>query len=261
VVTVPRVLLVRDRTVAVHADGRLRLADRPEPGALDLGGGVSAALAAPDDRAAFADVRSLSPDLPPDEFALAATALALTAWHAEHPHCSRCGAATGLVAGGRRRACPVCGARHFPRTDPSVIALVTRGERALLVRRPDAIPGRYTCVSGFVDPGESAEEAVVREVAEETGLAVAPASVGSSPASRGPARTRSCSGSAAVAGPGEVVLQATSSRTRAGSRATSCARRTRAARSCPHRRCRWPTGSSPRSSTQRIDWRVSRLRW
>ncbi len=204
----PRVLLVRDRSVAVGADGRLRLVERPEPGALDLGAGVGAALAPPEDPGPFADVRSLSPDLPPDEFALAATALALTAWHAEHPHCSRCGAATALVAGGRRRACPVCGARHFPRTDPSVIALVTRGERALLVRRPDAIPGRYTCVSGFVDPGESAEEAVVREVAEETALAVAPASVRFVASQPWPGPHALMLGFTAAAGAGEVVLQA-----------------------------------------------------
>ncbi|MCU1673266.1 MAG: diphosphatase [Frankiales bacterium] len=100
-------------------------------------------------------------------------AVGLTNWHATHPHCARCGAATEVARGGSVRRCRADGSEHFPRTDPAVIMLVTDGaDRCVLGRQAVWPAGRFSTLAGFVEPGESAEQAVVREVAEETGLAV-----------------------------------------------------------------------------------------
>ena len=100
-------------------------------------------------------------------------AVGLTNWHATHPCCARCGAPTVVAKGGSIRRCPVDGSEHFPRTDPAVIMLVTDGgDRCVLGRQAVWPAGRYSTLAGFVEPGESAEQAVAREVAEETGLRV-----------------------------------------------------------------------------------------
>ena len=100
-------------------------------------------------------------------------ALGLLNWHSTHPRCPRCGAATESTRGGAVRRCPSDGSEHFPRTDPAVIMLVTDGaDRCILGRQAVWPQGRYSTLAGFVEPGESAEMAVVREVAEETGVAV-----------------------------------------------------------------------------------------
>ncbi len=100
-------------------------------------------------------------------------AVGLANWHATHPRCSRCGAATDATRGGSVRRCPEDGSEHFPRTDPAMIVLVTDGgDRCVLGRQAIWPAGRYSTLAGFVEPGESAEQAVVREVGEETGLAV-----------------------------------------------------------------------------------------
>ena len=100
-------------------------------------------------------------------------AVGLLNWHAAHPCCSRCGAPTEVARGGAVRRCTVDGSEHFPRTDPAVIMLVTDGaDRCVLGRQAVWPPGRYSTLAGFVEPGESLEQAVVREVSEETGLAV-----------------------------------------------------------------------------------------
>jgi NAD+ diphosphatase len=94
-------------------------------------------------------------------------------WHAVHPCCARCGARTEVVQGGSVRRCPQDGSEHFPRTDPAMIVLVhDGGDRCVLGRQSIWPAGRFSTLAGFVEPGESAEQAVVREVAEETGLAV-----------------------------------------------------------------------------------------
>ncbi len=100
-------------------------------------------------------------------------AVALANWHDRHTHCPICGSATVTDPGGHSTRCPVDGSEHFPRTDPAVIMLVTDpGDRCLLARNA-AWPGRRVSIlAGFVDPGESAEQAVIREVAEETGITV-----------------------------------------------------------------------------------------
>ena len=126
---------------------------------------------------AGADVRAIglraaAAHLPHADAGLAAHAAALLNWHRKHPFCSVCGTATDVGDGGIVRTCPNCGAQHHPRTDPVVIMLVTHGDRVLLGRQPTWPPGRYSALAGFVEPGESLEEAVAREVHEEAGIEV-----------------------------------------------------------------------------------------
>jgi NAD+ diphosphatase len=100
-------------------------------------------------------------------------AVALANWHASHTHCPRCGTPTEPVAAGHARHCPADGSEHFPRIDPAVIMLVAdSADRCLLARNRQWPPRRVSILAGFVEPGESAEQAVVREVGEETGIAV-----------------------------------------------------------------------------------------
>ena len=102
-----------------------------------------------------------------------AEAKAVLGWHARHRFCPNCGAATNIVQGGWRRDCPSCKAEHFPRTDPVVIMLAIDGERCVLGRSPRFPQTMWSCLAGFVEPGESIEEAVRREVLEEVGLTCA----------------------------------------------------------------------------------------
>ncbi|MDA0184428.1 NAD(+) diphosphatase [Solirubrobacter phytolaccae] len=103
---------------------------------------------------------------------LAAYAAALLNWHRRHRYCSACGQPSDLTEGGLTRVCPNCGAEHHPRTDPVVIMLVTDGDQLLLGRQAVWPTGRYSALAGFVEPGESLEEAVAREVLEEAGVRV-----------------------------------------------------------------------------------------
>jgi NAD+ diphosphatase len=103
---------------------------------------------------------------------LAAYTAALLNWHRRHRYCSACGHPSELAEGGLTRVCPHCGAEHHPRTDPVVIMLVTNGDRLLLGRQAAWPTGRYSALAGFVEPGESLEEAVAREVREEAGVHV-----------------------------------------------------------------------------------------
>jgi NAD+ diphosphatase len=113
---------------------------------------------------------------------LAAYAVGLLNWHRSHRFCANCGAATGIAEGGFIRRCARCGADHHPRVDPVVIMLVTDGGRVLLGRQRSWPARRYSALAGFVSPGESLEEAVVREVEEEAGVSVgAPRYVSSQP--------------------------------------------------------------------------------
>jgi NAD+ diphosphatase len=100
-------------------------------------------------------------------------AVALQNWHSTHPHCPRCGARTNVATAGASRVCPSDGSEHFPRVDPAVIMLVhDDDDRILLARNPAWPDRRVSILAGFVEPGESLERAVAREVAEEVGLAV-----------------------------------------------------------------------------------------
>jgi NAD+ diphosphatase len=122
----------------------------------------------------FADLRQLGGRLPRHEGALLALARAMLFWHSRHRFCGLCGAPTRSEEAGHVRRCtaPGCAAMHFPRTDPAVIMLVTDGERALLGRNKNFLPGMYSTLAGFVEPGESLEDAVAREVREETAIEV-----------------------------------------------------------------------------------------
>jgi NAD+ diphosphatase len=104
---------------------------------------------------------------------LLACALSLANWHTRHGYCSVCGQASDVVRGGWSRRCPACGAEHFPRTDPVVIMLAEHDGRILLGRQPHYPPNRYSALAGFVEPGETIEAAVARELKEEAGIDVA----------------------------------------------------------------------------------------
>jgi NAD+ diphosphatase len=119
-------------------------------------------------------LREAAASLPQADSGLAAYAAALLGWHRTHRFCANCGAPTEVDEGGHLRRCPTCGREHHPRTDPVVIMLVTRGDSVLLGRQARWPPGRYSALAGFVEPGESLEEAVAREVLEESGVTVGP---------------------------------------------------------------------------------------
>jgi len=108
----------------------------------------------------------------PEHLGALAQGRSLANWHGRHRFCANCGAATTIAIGGYRRDCPACGTQHFPRTDPVVIMLATNGERALLGRQPQFPPGMYSCLAGFLEPGETIEAAVRRETLEESGVRI-----------------------------------------------------------------------------------------
>jgi NAD+ diphosphatase len=159
-------------------DGRLALVPLAEAGTegrLLLGvddiGPVFAAHARDGQR--LLGLRESAATLPQADSGLAAYAAAMLGWHRRHRFCANCGHATDVREAGHVRVCPNCGAEHHPRTDPVVIMLVTDSDERLMLGRQAAWPtGRYSALAGFVAPGESLEEAVAREVREETGVAV-----------------------------------------------------------------------------------------
>ena len=118
------------------------------------------------------DLRSIAAGglVPQDQGAMLAAAKALMNWHTRHRFCSNCGAPTEVAVAGWRRDCPVCKAIHFPRTDPVVIMLAVDGDACLLGRQPRFPKGMYSALAGFVEPGETIEAAVRREVLEEAGV-------------------------------------------------------------------------------------------
>jgi NAD+ diphosphatase len=118
-------------------------------------------------------LRDLAPVLSQAEGGMLAHGVALLNWHRRHRFCSNCGKPSESREAGHIRRCPKCGAEHHPRTDPVVIMLVHDGDRAILGRQAHWPPGRYSALAGFVEPGESLEEAVAREVHEETGARIA----------------------------------------------------------------------------------------
>ena len=180
-------LLVEGEAEAHLAEGRLvflGVVDEKPHFAVDLSGIEapldalrSPALAAsgiPADGIRFADLRHLAGRLARPEGALLALARAMVTWHQRHRFCGLCGSPTRSEEAGHMRRCTNadCHTMHFPRTDPAVIMLVTDGERALLGRNKYFPPGMYSTLAGFVEPGESLEDAVAREVREETAIEV-----------------------------------------------------------------------------------------
>ena len=122
----------------------------------------------------FVDYRSVYTQglLEGPELGALAQGASLLAWSANHRFCGRCGTATEMRSGGYRRTCPHCGAEHFPRTDPVAIMLTVRGDECLLARSRHFASGMYSCLAGFIEPGETIEDAVRRETFEEAGLRI-----------------------------------------------------------------------------------------
>lgn len=141
--------------------------DAPTPGFFDATVQRHPALSGEE---GFMELRGMMTGLTPREAELVATAKALLQWHQSHRFCAACGSASDLVMGGWQRSCTACGAQHFPRTDPVVIMLVTQGNSVLLGRSPGWPEGMFSLLAGFVEPGETLEAAVRREVQEETGV-------------------------------------------------------------------------------------------
>ncbi|KQS02419.1 NADH pyrophosphatase [Sphingomonas sp. Leaf357] len=170
----------------VTNDGRLgwtTLADLPDDAVpillgLDDGGRAHFAAFVPGMRVSNAPamrspaLMSALHSLAPGEAATYAAARSLIDWHARHGFCANCGTATDIFRGGWGRTCPSCKAEHFPRVDPVVIMIAEHDGRALLGRGKGWPPGRYSALAGFLEPGESIEEAVAREIKEEAGVAV-----------------------------------------------------------------------------------------
>lgn len=122
----------------------------------------------------FADLRAVMAQLSPRHAELAATAKAIQGWHDTHGFCAKCGSRSDLSQAGWQRTCPACGAQHFPRTDPVVIMLITRGNSLLIGRNAAWPQGMFSLLAGFIEPGETIEAAVRREVMEEAGVVVGP---------------------------------------------------------------------------------------
>ncbi len=122
----------------------------------------------------FEDLRMAGGQLPEQQAGVLAYARAMLYWRSRHRYCGACGAPTRVASAGHVMKCTndACGIDHFPRLDPAIIVLVTDGERALLGRQASWPAGRYSTIAGFVEPGESLEDAVAREVLEETGVTV-----------------------------------------------------------------------------------------
>ena len=120
----------------------------------------------------FKGLRGLWGDLDEAAIGLAGQALQLVDWDRCHQFCGRCGAATVLRDNERAKHCPNCGLNHYPRHAPAVMVRITRGDEILLARSPRFVPGMYSVLAGFVDPGENIEQAAHREVMEEVGLQI-----------------------------------------------------------------------------------------
>jgi NAD+ diphosphatase len=173
----PRARAVQMSERGIWLDGSRLLLAAPSDEAVFLGIAGDTPLFADDVSGAEpregrpAGLREAATELPAAEAALAAYAGSLLAWHRRHRFCANCGAPTEPRDAGHERHCPACDAHHFPRTDPVVIVRVTDDRDRLLLGRQGRWPeGRFSLLAGFVEPGETLEEAVRREVAEESGV-------------------------------------------------------------------------------------------
>jgi NAD+ diphosphatase len=125
-----------------------------------------------DNESVLMDARAAAPVIDGGEAAILAEARSLLDWHDRHRFCARCGTPSVVASGGWVRHCPNCKAHHFPRVDPVVIMLAVKGDRCLLGRGHRRPGARFSCLAGFMEPGETPEEAVRREVHEESGIRV-----------------------------------------------------------------------------------------
>jgi NAD+ diphosphatase len=169
-----RALLTIDEALKFGANpGTIFLGVRD--GAAVFGMGISAPSAEKligRDDVAVSELRGMAMQgaVPPEELSAVAMAKSLVNWHQRHGFCANCGAKTGMREGGWKRECPSCKAEHFPRTDPVVIMLVTKGDKCLMGRQSRFATGMYSCLAGFVEAAETIEDAVLREVFEEAGI-------------------------------------------------------------------------------------------
>jgi len=170
----PRALLTIDEALKYGANpGTIFLGLRD--GAAVFGMGISATamekLLGRED-VAVAELRGMVMQgvVPPDQLSAIAVAKSLVNWHQRHGYCANCGTRTGITQAGWKRDCPNCKVEHFPRTDPVVIMLVTSGEKCLMGRQKHFAPGMYSCLAGFVEAAETVEDAVRREIIEESGI-------------------------------------------------------------------------------------------
>lgn len=138
--------------------------------AVDLEGGADPADGPLQGLGRFEDLRAMALRLPATEAAMAATAKQMFEWRRRHRHCSACGEPSQVAEGGWKRICPSCKAEHFPRTDPVVIMLAVHEDRCMLGRQEIWPKGMFSALAGFLEPGESIEEACARELNEEAGL-------------------------------------------------------------------------------------------
>src|ERR1700690_56630 len=170
----PRALLTIDEALKFGANpGTIFLGLRE--GAALFGMGISAAAVEsllPRDDVAVSELRGMGMQgvVPPNQLSAIAMAKSMVSWHQRHGYCANCGNRTAMKEGGWKRDCPSCKAEHFPRTDPVVIMLVALGDKVLLGRQKHFLPGMYSCLAGFVEAAETIEDAVRREIFEESGI-------------------------------------------------------------------------------------------
>jgi NAD+ diphosphatase len=170
----PRALLTIDEALKFGANpGTIFLGLRD--GAAVFGMGISAASVEsllPRHDVAVSELRGMAMQgvVPPQELSAIAMAKSMVTWHQRHGFCANCGTRTAMKEGGWKRDCPNCKAEHFPRTDPVVIMLVTSGDKILMGRQKHFLPGMYSCLAGFVEAAETIEDAVRREIFEESGI-------------------------------------------------------------------------------------------
>src|SRR3954465_2692090 len=170
----PRVLLSVDEAVKLGANpGTIFLGLRD--GAPVFGMGIAAAAAEKllgRDDVAVTELRGMVMQgaVPTEQLSAIAMAKSMGSWHQRHGYCANCGTRTAMKEGGWKRDCPNCKVEHFPRTDPVVIMLVTHGDRCLLGRQKQFLPGMWSCLAGFVEVAETIEDAVRREIFEESGI-------------------------------------------------------------------------------------------
>jgi len=169
-----RVLLSVDEAMKLGANpGTIFLGLRD--GAPVFGMGIAAAAAEKllgRDDVAVTELRGMVMQgaVPTEQLSAIAMAKSMVSWHQRHGYCANCGTRTAMKEGGWKRDCPSCKVEHFPRTDPVVIMLVTHGDRCLLGRQKQFLPGMWSCLAGFVEAAETIEDAVRREILEESGI-------------------------------------------------------------------------------------------
>lgn len=169
-----RALLTIDEALKYGANpGTIFLGQREGAAIFGMGIGAPAVekLLTRDD-VAVSELRGMAMQgvVPSDQLSAIAMAKSLVSWHQRHGYCANCGTRTRMTQGGWKRDCPNCKVEHFPRTDPVVIMLVTSGDKVLLGRQKQFPPGMYSCLAGFVEVAETIEDAVRREIFEESGI-------------------------------------------------------------------------------------------